>query len=311
MKTLGLEFVCELPSAPDGYRFVTTGISLQGELLCLFVEESAASQVHRTTGAGQDAIFPVAEMDANFRYLLIVTDGAQSREVLLPRFNYAFPIVDLFPDGRVVIVGARCGQAALNDGNGNGLIYDPRDGKSIRFLAGDGIENIGVDGKDQIWVSYFDEGVFSSLSNIASGLNCFDASGNVIWKFQNKGRFIDDCYALNVTPQNTYFYYYSDFDLGTISDGFNLRFQEIGVAGCHCFAIMRDAALFGATYDDPPHVVNLIRFGMPRKPRKFALQLPDGSTPAKGAMIGRGSALHYISNDRWYRLEASVAEFAQ
>ncbi|WP_315907032.1 hypothetical protein [Priestia koreensis] len=85
------------------------------------------------------------------------------------------------------------------------------------FSIGEGVEDCQVDIKDQIWVSYFDEGIFSEDPRSQEGIVAFDLAGNVVYDRYGKLVVdeivppIDDCYALNVTGDEVWLYYYSDF----------------------------------------------------------------------------------------------------
>jgi len=310
VKELLLSPVTKAPKAPKGFVPVTSAISLTGQALYLVVEEDAKGLVHRRSGDGQDASFPVSGMGRPYVYKLIIPGTGGVKEVTLPPFEFAFPLVDILSNGSVVIVGARCNWPD----DQNGMIFDPASGISTRFLAGDGIQNIGVDGFNRIWVSLFDEGVFGNNAgtgsrdvNWRSGLNCFSRTGEILWRFDDPARHIDDCYALNVTERKAHFYYYSDFDLGTVSEDWATRFRKTDVSGCSAFAISPDGALFSAGYEDGRDVVTLLRFsGAPRQ-QQFRMRLPNRGKMGKGYLIGRGAALYYFTAKDLYRLDMSLA----
>ena len=310
MKELLLHPVTKAPKAPKGFVPVTTAISLTGKALYLFVEEDAKDLVRRRSGGGQDASFPVSGMGRPYVYKLLVSGIGEFKEITLPPFEFAFPLVDILSNGSVVIVGARCNWPD----DQNGMIFDPASGHTARFLAGDGIQDIGVDGLNRIWVSLFDEGVFGNNAgagrkdvNWRSGLNCFSGTGEILWRFDDPVRHIDDCYALNVTGRKAHFYYYSDFDLGTVSEDWSTRFTKTDVSGCGSFAISPEGALFSAGYKDGRDVVTLIRFsGAPRQ-QQFRMRLPNSGKMGKGHLIGRGAALYYFADKELYRLDMSLA----
>ena len=67
---------------------------------------------------------------------------------------------------------------ADHDRDGNAHVYDAS-GRHLRsFHAGDGIQDVQATADGQIWVSYFDEGVFWGMSLGRSGLVCLDAAGD-------------------------------------------------------------------------------------------------------------------------------------
>jgi hypothetical protein len=87
----------------------------------------------------------------------------------------------------------------------NADIYDRRARKKSSIRLGDGIERLQTAGDGCIWLSYFDEGVFSGGEPEHSGLACFDLSGSVLFRYwenvaePNALPPIDDCYAINLT----------------------------------------------------------------------------------------------------------------
>ncbi len=119
------------------------------------------------------------------------------------------------------------------------------------FSFGDAIEDVQTTKNSDIWVSYFDE-------NMDYGLRCFDTQGlqtfnyiDFVKQSNNEVPFIADCYALNVTSNETVFiYYYSKFPLVKIEkdkDTYEI-FKNIPIRGSHAFAIKNDFALFSHDY---------------------------------------------------------------
>jgi hypothetical protein len=84
---------------------------------------------------------------------------------------------------------------------------------------GDGINSVQTTDEGMIWTSYFDEGVFGNYRwnqpMGASGLNCFDSAGRILWEFKPPAGFdsICDCYSLNVANNAVWTCYYTDFPL--------------------------------------------------------------------------------------------------
>jgi hypothetical protein len=99
------------------------------------------------------------------------------------------------PDGGVLAIEAR----RLGD-TPNAVVFRPGGRVDRRFVVGDGVEDALIDDSGQVWVSYFDEGVYGGDDLSHAGLNRFDLTGQRTWSFPTTGRHepIDDCYALNV-----------------------------------------------------------------------------------------------------------------
>lgn len=83
------------------------------------------------------------------------------------------------------------------------------------FLGGEAIEEIAV-GKEGIWISYFDEGVYGNGIS-TEGLVLFDVTGNVLFRYHSDlldRTIIDDCYALcKGAGSSVWLFPYTDFPL--------------------------------------------------------------------------------------------------
>lgn len=214
--------ICPLPQPGtdgQGFRLVTATVSAGGEALFLFISQDPEQDVTSRTETGF-ASFPNTSMPSGpkpFRLAIVrqgaVGDGVETRLVDIPPVNVCFPKVELFPDGRVLLVGSRCSCEGLGRWDNNTHIFDPRTGSMFDFCLGDGIESLAVDGQGRIWVAYFDEGIFgncgwgredSHLPNVwvdavgGCGLVCFNASGQILWEAP-RGVDIWNSYQWNAT----------------------------------------------------------------------------------------------------------------
>lgn len=112
----------------------------------------------------------------------------------------------------------------LGEGRGGlARIFD-REGSKLRdtINLGDAIEDVQTTSSGQIWVGYFDEGVYGGGIG-QSGLVCFDAHGSAVFRYSDfvteyNLPYIDDCYALNVCDDAVWVCYYSDFPLVCLRD---------------------------------------------------------------------------------------------
>lgn len=132
-----------------------------------------------------------------------------------------------------------------------------------RLTLSDGIEDVQVDAADRIWVSYFDEGVFSGLEFSAEGLVCFAPNLDPILRFNTLARSrglpqMYDCYALNVaSTRDTYAYFWGASDVSYFpfvrlrNGDVAHHWQITTVKGAHAVAIDRVQALFGGGYQHP------------------------------------------------------------
>jgi len=106
-----------------------------------------------------------------------------SHVVELPELDLTFPLVDVFPDGRVLVVAPRCAWRAADDFDLNGAIIEPQTGEVSKILLGDGISTIQIDGLGRIWAGYCDEGVFGNFGwGALDGPHPVGAAGLVVFR---------------------------------------------------------------------------------------------------------------------------------
>ena len=138
------------------------------------------------------------------------------------RYHFA----QTLPGGKWLLVEARArvGQSANAD------VFDGSGQLVASWFLGDGIEHLQVSTAGDIWVGYFDEGVYGGGQLEHSGLVCFGQDGDPKLRFwqgiaePNGLPPIDDLYALNVCRNgDAWCCYYSDFPLVRLKD---LQLQE-------------------------------------------------------------------------------------
>ena len=144
MNLIRFEKINPVAKISSDYSLIDTAVANDGSILFLFVERSGDAAVTERFQSGI-GIFPRAKMSVPKRFCL-VTAAAGSNEITeLPELDVTFPNVDIFRDGRVLLVGSRCSWRGENDYDLNGTIVDPRSGRSTRILLGDGISSAQVD----------------------------------------------------------------------------------------------------------------------------------------------------------------------
>ncbi|MEM1261415.1 MAG: hypothetical protein AAGH76_03385 [Pseudomonadota bacterium] len=295
----------------SGMAVVSKFVSENGTGLFLYVESDSSKKVTETFESGI-GIFPRSRMsDAKKFTLVMLSNGAQ--EVLeLPPLRVTFPLIDVFPDGRVLVSGSRSQWRGADDFDLNGLVIDPSACSERSFLLGDGIESSAVDSCGRIWVSYFDEGIFGNFGwghpgpkPIGSpGLNCFSHTGSLIWSFpvQSEIEPISDCYAMNVSGESVAVYAYTEFDLCRISPDLKIETFTTGLKGCHHFAITDTKVMFTGQYDDDISVgyTGELADGRLRDIKAVEFVQMDGAKIKAGQFVGRGDTLHFFDDQNWY-----------
>lgn len=310
IRSIQFEKIGAVP-ALAGFSLAASGVAGDQSLLFLFIEDAGRHAVFESDHGGIGS-FPRARMDhlKQFRFLRQSMGSVEATD--LPPLDIAFPKVDMFSDGRLLLAGTRCNWRAETDYDLNGIIFDPRTGQVNRVLLGDGISDVQIDERGRIWVSYFDEGIFGNYGwghpgpNPVgqAGLVCFLALGKKVWEFPNDaGPAIYDCYALNVSRAEAAIISYPDFPICRINADFQFTSKQTKLRGCHAFAMSDTEILFSGQYDDPPNVAyigRLDREGMILV-RRANLLMPDGSARPSGRLQGRGRHLYHFGEDGVYR----------
>jgi hypothetical protein len=268
------------PAAPDD-ELVTTGVGPHGDVLALW--KSAAGT--RITGHGS-----VIEIELAVEH----------------------PIVQPLPDGRVLVVGARCRWSP--DGVApNALVFDQAGQVVASAVFGDGIQHVATTPSGQTWVGYFDEGILGNLGwgdpeldpipvpIGAHGLLRFDENLDLAWEFPFDTPFdeIEDCYALNVAGEVAWACYYADFPV--------VRVEAGQVAGWTTEAHGPDAlvtdghrcALVCYGGDFHVEVGELSSDGVFTVVQETGIALPDGPV----SLTGRGDTLHIVAARTHYKVD--------
>ena len=133
--------------------------------------------------------------------------------------------------------------------NGSGTILSS-------FYAGDGIEHVQTTPSGDIWIGYFDEGVFGREELGQSGLACLNDHGKPLFQYRsdiaepNGLPSIDDCYALNVpNDELVWATYYSDFPLIKLRNKLlDKVWRDFPAKAVKSFAVSDDQLLMVAAY---------------------------------------------------------------
>ena len=106
--------------------------------------------------------------------------GDALSEVELPPTDLNFTRIQPMPNGCWLLVVGRTRSKTEK----NARVFDASGNFISSFYVGDGIEDVQVnDQGNNIWISYFDEGVYSGHTISQSGFNCFDRNGAVLFSF--------------------------------------------------------------------------------------------------------------------------------
>ncbi len=276
---------------------ISASIGPLGELMALW--SSPADQAVR---------FPAARVTVHVPEMAVAAR--------IPALRLEHPTVQPLPDGRVLVVAARCTWRPGGPDR-NAIVYDP-DGETVAEQTfGDGIDHVQATRNGKIWVGYFDEGVLGARgwgdAGAAppvgrSGLVRFSADLTEEWHYPSSARVawghITDCYALNVDGDTAWTCFYTEWPLVRIRDG--------GVTGWHndvrsatALAVRGSRVAFYGGYepDRDRLVAGVLDDDRLRVTGEYRLVLPDGQeVPRRARVFGRGADLHLVTEADWYRL---------
>ncbi len=247
------------------------------------------------------------------RRVEVVSIGAGERTSSFVDVPFARPMFQPLPGGQLLAVAART-RCVDGVGEHNGLVL--RDGRvTASFTLGDGIQSVNTTRDGQIWVGYFDEGVFGSngwggrgqpvpIGN--HGLICWSSEGEQLWHYQAPSGLqpISDCYALNVTDDAAWICYYADFSICRINRNRTVTSWPPLVGGAKAIAASENrVALIGGYYLYDRLLLCELGNDAITASHAFQLTLPDGGElPRTAQLLARGQHVHAISGDDWYQL---------
>ena len=293
-------------------RVVARSIGPDGAACVLAVNARDADAVHQRGLSRGGGSFAPTRTRRPYPAVAFHYDGLSVRRTELPEVPFAFPSIQIFPTGEVLLAGARCHYT----GRGpelNAALYSPEGTLLHPMTLGDGIQDVQVSSRGEIWVSYFDEGIFGNLGWNPPlgepGLVCFGPDGHIRWKLEAPEELgpIADCYALNVAEDATWACYYLDFPVVRIAPDHTLRGWKNRVRGASALAVSSSHVLHWGGYQDEPSRCTVQRLGAGSltHPRDLHLRLPEGPLLSQAKVIGRGSLLHAFVGTRWYQFNVN------
>jgi hypothetical protein len=194
----------------------------------------------------------------------------------------------------------------------------------MRFMLGDGIEQVAIDQSDRIWVAWFDEGVYGNdnwrvpgeeQAPSSNAVGCFADDGGLLalpgWP--SEAGIVADCYVLNVVGHGAWGCPYVDFPLVHWVPGEPVRWWLNGVDGPKSIAISGSHALLAGGYGLDGNRLALVSLSG-RGAGEVAHEIASWSLPLRPRtqenewapayehptlFMGRGDAIHLIDNDIW------------
>lgn len=292
-----------LPEPEPGWFDVSYAITGDGLLASLRSTCDVTGNWYRNVKA-RDTSRPLLTKNAVAK--LSIFDGMTEYGAIEFPLATAFPVFDIHKDGGWVVANARCRPT-----DDNATLFDEKGVAVDRFCLGDGIEHLQCDDRGNIWVGYFDEGVFGNdgwklpgaREPISmAGLVQFDPSGKVLWRLDDPS--MADCYALNVSRGTAWAYYYTDFPIVEISIATGrTRARKTSVAGGHSLACDSKGAMIIGGYSPDKDRITLLEFRAGAEAVACFRHALQGSFSERASLCqGRGDTLHIVQDGFWSKL---------
>ena len=301
----------QLGSVKD-FRLVSTCVAWNSDAIRMFVAEEALDAVFETTKS-QGASFPKTHTEQNYIAKICVSSSEKTWVCDLPLVSATFPIVQTLPDENILVVAPRCSRNQDGTHEYNARIYDRIGALTAEFCFGDGIEHVQTDHAGNIWVGYFDEGVFGNFgwgdANGAepigsAGLVRFDRNGKKAWEYQPPDGVdsICDCYALNVSSGAVWACYYTEFPIIRIDADGRIDSWQTELSGIRHIAVNGTSVLAFGGYGDTRGNSQLLRLepGHAVSVAAVRLNLSEDVRLDTCTVIGRDSMLHVFTPTEWY-----------
>lgn len=304
--------------APVGFdHLVTVSVGPEGPVAVWSAPDDRHEFDARDTSAG-GASFPRTRTDSSSRVALAtyVEDSLMpSHQVVVAELSVAHPLVQPLPDGEFVIAGGRCSWRP--EGPERNALLIGSDGSIKRTgTIGDGIEHMLVDDTGELWVGYFDEGIFGNFGWGNPGPEPLGSAGIVRWStsFEKRWEYqpvddywLADCYVLNIDRDRAWACPYTDFPIVEIeSDRTTVR-QTAGVSGPRGVVVAGDTVALIGDYNASGALL-IGSLGNPRGLRKGSIEMPRGRSVPRGTLVCRGSVANLFVGADWFMFDLSELE---
>ncbi|MCL8013596.1 hypothetical protein [Streptomyces sp. AS02] len=217
-----------------------------------------------------------------------------------------FPRLEALADGGFVLAAARSRTHEQQV-----QVFDPLGRCGVTFRVGDAIEHLLADESGDLWVGYFDEGIYGDDELSRPGLRRWSLSGEPLWTYrraQDAGE-ISDCYALNVHRRTVWACPYQRFPVLEIGRDGGMRVRQNSVQGAKGFVVHADRLVFFGGYGaDHDRLVDCrLTEQTVETLTEGRLSRPDGGALGRRRVVSRGPRL-YIQEEpglEWTVLDIS------
>ncbi len=198
--------ILRLKDIIGNYIFNNCSLGYDGEINLLF---SKTKLDNRSEDKCLYKIFP--DKPQNYKLLIVMSSGIKIFSLTNQTMNYSY--ASQVSKNEYLFV---CPQAIFynqNDFDKNCRIFNDEGNLIHEFTIGNGVDDIQINSRNEIWVSYSDEGIFGNYGWIcpigSSGLNCFNKNGDLIYEFssQDEDSIVEDCTSLNVCSKDDVYFF--------------------------------------------------------------------------------------------------------
>jgi len=294
---------------PDGAEILATGVGTDGSVLC--VARKSSEPLARSK---RGAVFPKSRHAAPTD--LYVGQWAQGtvRHTVVAGLSTIPHFVQPLDDG-FLLAGARCyWRGAGPETNGSLCSWEGDVRASITL--GDGIQDLRTTSGGQIWVSYFDEGVFGNYGWAspgpepigAPGIVRFAGDGTIEFRYDAEAAGTDticDTYAMNVAGDSkVWTCFYTEFPIVELSTrGYHT--WAYGTAGASAMAVHGRRVLMAGDYKlrNKATVLALESDDRARTRSEGELVTADGTPLTTARFTGIGPTLYATQDKAVYRVD--------
>lgn len=325
LPAVSLEQVAEwVPPGPEKV-LLHVGAGPAGELIALWCAEGDCEAFRGGRSPWREGALPESAARASLTITRHEPDGGWSVMATVRGLPVPYPMVQPMLNGSVLVAGAVC-ELRDTGPDRNAYVLNNRGQVELEATIGDGIQMLQATASGDVWVGFADTGIYGNhgwgdlpeeqpLAPVGgSGFVRFDRDLVKRWEFDatdlekpDRAMWpITNVYAMNVTDDVAWIYYYTDWAIARVENG-RIQFWETGPEGGATAMLVdgEEVALIGGY--PPEH--DLIRkgtlgAGAMENLKELRLVLADGTpVPPQAAKTARGSALHVITSDARYKLD--------
>ncbi|MFI6494500.1 hypothetical protein [Streptomyces sp. NPDC050564] len=234
---------------------------------------------------------PESRREKPYDAVVVTVEDGRPYETYLSSVAASFPSFDALPDGGFVVAEPR--SRAHEE---HVQVFDALGRLSWTFRVGDGIEYLLTDEAGDLWVGYFDEGVYGDDELSWPGLRRWSHTGEPLWTYRpvDGASEISDCYALNVSGRSAWACAYTHFPVLEIRPDQGVKSHANKVRGVKGLAVHdRRVALFGGYGNDHDRLVigELTDTGVTAV-TEGRLVRPDGTRLGRRRLVCRGPRIY-------------------